>query len=160
MENSKYNQQSFFDDFTIEDTIKLPSKTIKLGTLFSGIGAIEQAFLKLGIKHEIVFACDNGEREINQSREEIENLLKDVPEEQREETIEKMYLSKGENFMETSYKANYNIANDRFFQDIRFLHGNKYEKDIDIIVGGSPCQAFSYTRQSCLRSFLYLPMLF
>ena len=47
------------------------NRKIKLGTLFSGIGAIEQAFLKLNIDHEIVFACDNGEREIKESREEI-----------------------------------------------------------------------------------------
>jgi DNA (cytosine-5)-methyltransferase 1 len=34
---------------------------IRLGTLFSGIGAIEQALLRLGVNHQIVFACDNGE---------------------------------------------------------------------------------------------------
>ena len=44
---------------------------IRLGTLFSGIGAIEQAFLKLNIEHEIVFACDNGERELEYTKEEI-----------------------------------------------------------------------------------------
>lgn len=37
---------------------------IRLGTLFSGIGAIEQALLRLGIAHRIVFACDNGEIEL------------------------------------------------------------------------------------------------
>ena len=35
---------------------------ITLATTFSGIGAIEQAFLKENIAHKIVFACDNGER--------------------------------------------------------------------------------------------------
>ena len=34
---------------------------IKLATVFSGIGAIEWAFKRLDIPHEIVFACDNGE---------------------------------------------------------------------------------------------------
>lgn len=37
---------------------------IRLGTLFSGIGAIEQALLRLGEAHQIVFACDNGELEL------------------------------------------------------------------------------------------------
>lgn len=37
---------------------------IRLGTLFSGIGAIEQALLRLGEEHEFVFACDNGEIEL------------------------------------------------------------------------------------------------
>lgn len=35
---------------------------LKLATVFSGIGAIEQALLRTHIKHEIVFACDNGEQ--------------------------------------------------------------------------------------------------
>jgi len=38
------------------DNIK---KEIKVATLFSGIGAVEQAFERLEIKHKIVFACDN-----------------------------------------------------------------------------------------------------
>lgn len=37
---------------------------IRLGTLFSGIGAIEQALLRLGEANQIVFACDNGELEL------------------------------------------------------------------------------------------------
>ena len=39
--------------------LKKPKKTIKLGSLFSGIGAIEQAFQRLGYKYEIKFASDN-----------------------------------------------------------------------------------------------------
>ncbi|MBO7594593.1 MAG: DNA (cytosine-5-)-methyltransferase [Salinivirgaceae bacterium] len=38
--------------------------SIKLGTLFSGIGAIEHALSKLGVNHKIAFACDNGELEL------------------------------------------------------------------------------------------------
>ena len=136
-------QLSLFPDEYIEEQITIPDRKIRLGTLFSGIGAIEQTFLKMGINHEIVFACDNGERELKQTKEQIERILDDVPQEQREETIAELYLSKGENFMETSYKANYEIAADRFFQDIRFLHGDSFNVDMDIIVGGSPCQAFS-----------------
>ncbi|MGL6131659.1 MAG: hypothetical protein ACRCZ9_08625, partial [Fusobacteriaceae bacterium] len=33
---------------------------LKIATIFSGIGAIEQAAIRLGIDHKIVFACDNG----------------------------------------------------------------------------------------------------
>ena len=38
---------------------------MKLATVFSGIGAIEQSLRRLGIDHEIVFACDNGDVELN-----------------------------------------------------------------------------------------------
>ncbi len=37
---------------------------IRLATVFSGIGAIEHAFDRMGIEHKIVFACDNGDIEI------------------------------------------------------------------------------------------------
>lgn len=36
-----------------------PDNTIRLGTVFSGIGAIEHAFQRLKLKCDIVFACDN-----------------------------------------------------------------------------------------------------
>lgn len=35
-----------------------PKATVTIGTLFSGIGAIEHAFQRLGIKHKIAFAGD------------------------------------------------------------------------------------------------------
>ena len=38
-------------------------KKIRLATTFSGIGAIEFAFKRLHLNHEIVFACDNGDIE-------------------------------------------------------------------------------------------------
>ena len=36
-------------------------KKIRLATVFSGIGAIEQAFIQKELDSEIVFACDNGD---------------------------------------------------------------------------------------------------
>ena len=40
------------------------NKNIRLATLFSGIGAIEQALIKMKLPHKVVFACDNGEIEL------------------------------------------------------------------------------------------------
>lgn len=37
---------------------------IRLATAFSGIGAIEHALDRMGLKHQIVFACDNGDVDI------------------------------------------------------------------------------------------------
>lgn len=34
-------------------------KTIRIATLFSGIGAVEQAFERMKLKYKIIFACDN-----------------------------------------------------------------------------------------------------
>lgn len=41
-----------------ELTFAYPERTIRLGTVFSGIGAIEHAFQRLGLKHQIMFAGD------------------------------------------------------------------------------------------------------
>lgn len=40
---------------------------LKLGTVFSGIGAVEHALDRLKIPYEIEFACDNGERRLKTS---------------------------------------------------------------------------------------------
>lgn len=42
----------------------MSKKKLNVGTLFSGIGAFEHALKQLSVPHEILFACDNGEREL------------------------------------------------------------------------------------------------
>lgn len=53
---------------------------LKLATVFSGIGAIEHALDRMQIEHEIVFACDNGdvELEIPQVRIDIDSMEKEL----------------------------------------------------------------------------------
>lgn len=81
--------------------------SIKVGSLFSGIGAFEQALKQLGIPHKIVFAGDIDE------------------------------------FCKQSYFANYDISEDRWHKDIKDFDASVYKDKIDLLVGGSPCQAFS-----------------
>ena len=42
-----------------------------------------------------------------------------------------------------SYFANYNIAEENWFSDIREFDATKYKGEVDFLVGGAPCQAFS-----------------
>lgn len=51
---------------------------LRVGTVFSGIGAFEQALLKRKIDHEIVFACDTGERYIDIDTNEIKKKVADL----------------------------------------------------------------------------------
>ena len=44
-----------------------------------------------------------------------------------------------------AYKANNNIDSEHFHRDVRDLDGHQYRGQVDVIVGGSPCQSFSIT---------------
>ena len=61
-------QLDFLDEIVPQAAkiVRLNSNGVKrkfaLATVFSGIGAIEQAFLRKHIEHEIIFACDNGDQ--------------------------------------------------------------------------------------------------
>ncbi|UKI51892.1 MAG: hypothetical protein L6V79_06970 [Clostridium sp.] len=41
---------------------------LRIATVFSGIGAVEQALKQLHQPYKILFACDNGERYLKKSR--------------------------------------------------------------------------------------------
>ena len=58
---------------------------LKIATVFSGIGAAEQALKQLNIPHKIVFACDNGERYLNESVDDINKLIQSKPKSKKEQ---------------------------------------------------------------------------
>lgn len=117
---------------------------IKLGTAFSGIGAIEHALDRLEIPHTIEFACDNGERKLKSSIEEISSAVEGMSDAEKNAYITALYEKEcGVNQVEKTYRANFKIHNDLFYQDVRLLDGKKFEGKIDLFVGGSPCQSFS-----------------
>lgn len=84
-----------------------PNVHIRLATVFSGIGAIEQALKRLNLNHSIVFANDI------------------------------------DNFVKKSYLANYELDEKNWHSDITTFDATPYKNQVDILVGGSPCQAFS-----------------
>ena len=198
-----------------------PEKILRIGTVFSGIGAFEHALKQLDIKHEVLFACDNGERELpltygnlyhltnglkedelyrycedyiskigvkHDYRETETSLLfeiasnrrsgnDDIPvilkfrkegrkslvehkliltQEQiieltpgqsmkeREKFVNALYDKMGvHNYVKDAYFANYEIEEQQWHEDIRFLDATAFEGKLDIMVGGSPCQSFS-----------------
>lgn len=119
-------------------------KSINIGTVFSGIGAPEQALIKMGFQPNILFACDNGEIEIPQSVEEINTKIRNMGSDKKNEFVKGLYkATKKTNYVKQSYFANYDIQEKDWYEDIRFLDGSIYKNKIDLLVGGSPCQSFS-----------------
>lgn len=119
---------------------------IKLATVFSGIGSVEFALRRLGIESEIIFACDNGEREIDYDKDiEFETIKKLKTPLEKKEYVDKLYDSKTRkhNFVKDTYLNNYQIDEGLYFQDICLLDGTDFEGKVDLFVGGSPCQSFS-----------------
>lgn len=84
-----------------------PDGIVRLGTSFSGIGAVEHALMRLGINTEIKFAGD------------IDPYCK------------------------KAYFANYKITEEQWHTDVHEFDASKYKGEIDLFVGGAPCQAFS-----------------
>ena len=117
---------------------------LKLATVFSGIGAIESALDYLKREHSLVFACDNGERELDYSYDEIDKMVKNKNEINKQLIINKLYDETGKpNYVKESYFANYKIDENKWYEDIKYLNGKLYKNMVDLFVGGSPCQSFS-----------------
>ena len=59
--------------------------------------------------------------------------------------VDELYASQStkQNYVKKSYLANYDINEDDFHLDIKLLDGTDYRDQVDLFVGGSPCQSFS-----------------
>jgi DNA (cytosine-5)-methyltransferase 1 len=138
---------------------------MKLATVFSGIGAIEESLRQLNIPFETVFACDNGERELEF---DIDDIIQMNPYgvENINKYVNELYNQlKKPNYVKATYLTNHKNENMTWYEDIRFIDGHKYRDKIDLLVGGSPCQSFSIigkrgglndTRGSLLLEFIKL----
>ena len=122
------------------------NKKIRLGTVFSGIGSIEFALKRTGIAHDIVFACDNGDRNIEYEKEyEFRKIKRLKTFEEKKMYVDDLYnlKTRKHNFVKDTYLANYDIDESRWYEDVSLLDGTDFRDEVDLLVGGSPCQSFS-----------------
>ena len=63
----------------------------------------------------------------------------------RKEYVDSLYAGQEKrNKVKQSYMANYDLDDDHFHWNVAFLDGKQYEAQVDLFVGGSPCQSFSF----------------
>lgn len=64
--------------------------------------------------------------------------------EEKKKYIDNLYEGRAsQNKVRQSYMANYNIDEKDFHWNVSFLDGTQYKNQVDLFVGGSPCQSFS-----------------
>lgn len=75
----------------------------------------------------------------------IHNDLKELKDyKEKKKYVDALYASKAEqNKVKKSYLANYKINENDFHWNVSFLDGKQYTNEVDLFVGGSPCQSFS-----------------
>ena len=62
----------------------------------------------------------------------------------RKEYVDSLYAGQEKrNKVRQSYMANYHLDEDDFHWNVAFLNGKQYQGQVDLFVGGSPCQSFS-----------------
>lgn len=92
---------------------------LRIATVFSGIGAVEQALKQLHQPYKILFACDNGERYLKIPYEDVCKIIDGCTKEEREEKVRMLYdLTKKENLVKKSYIANYGDSLEDWYEDI------------------------------------------
>ena len=63
---------------------------------------------------------------------------------EKKEYVDNLYKgNEKRNKVKTSYMANYRCDEDHFHWDVTFVDGHQYRNEVDLFVGGSPCQSFS-----------------
>ncbi len=88
---------------------------------------------RLGMLHEKIHTL-----EINETLSRLDSY------DEKKAYIDSLYAGKdSQNKVKTSYMANYDLDDRHFYWNVSFLDGAEYKDQVDLFVGGSPCQSFS-----------------
>lgn len=157
--NSKFEQikisEKILNDFSKDNSLKQLDETkIKSTDDLDWMSALEEIDLVINIydkdnfkkiQKDVKEVCEY----LGMLHERINTLkihkeLNKLDYKDRKKYVDNLYASKEEqNKVKKSYMANYNISEDNFHWNVSFLDGKQYKDQVDLFVGGSPCQSFS-----------------
>ena len=107
-------------------------------------------FLELNNGKKIIKNVRNLSQRVGQLHGKIKSLhhldvLKKIEDySEKKKYIDELYKGhEKRNKVKISYMENYDCPKDHFHWDVTFLDGTQYRNQVDLFVGGSPCQSFS-----------------
>lgn len=115
--------KKLFDKVSSTKIINTKSVLKEVKELIAQLSMLDEKIETLHIHSELKKITDYGERKTY-----VDNLYKG---------------KEKSNFVKQSYFANYDITEDRFHWNVSFIDGTQYTDQVDLFVGGSPCQSFS-----------------
>lgn len=118
------------DYSSLEDTNELTVNEPQLNMFFAEQNWVEKKFTNPEAKIRLA-TMFSGIGSIEHALERL-NLKHEI-----------VFACDNDKHVKDSYFANYEISNDSWYNDVYKINGEKYKGQIDILVGGSPCQSFS-----------------
>ena len=144
MEISKINIQSEEDKLYKDELNLILSKTNEEVEMYKKMDLQNSSENKINIKiKDICQRTGMLHEKINSFRilKELSTLKTWT---EKKNLVDSLYKGKEEsNKVKKTYMANYDLDSKDFHWNVSFLDGNQYKDDVDLFVGGSPCQSFS-----------------
>lgn len=121
---------------------------------------VEKGVDEIPFNNELVYDClFNGGDTITGKYELVKGCLdiilenKGITERKAiEDYISGLYDEKGINYVKEAFFTNYDINEEDWHTDIRFMDATPYKGQVDLYVGGSPCQSYSRSgKRLCLE---------
>lgn len=144
-----FNKDHCFNDFESSLTKDMNSDDIIWNNIFTEIKEVNSYFEKNKGKRILRMINDICER-TSMLHEKINSfhILKELSQikgyKEKKAYIDDLYAEKkSKNKVKESYMANYILDEENYHWNISFLDGKQYENQVDLFVGGSPCQSFS-----------------
>ena len=145
-----YKKDNSLDDF-VNNTVFVSSDGINWKVVVNDIYELYERLEKDNGKKIIRRVQDLSQR-TGQLHEKINYLKvqKDLTDlgnnwKARKAYVDKLYQGlERRNKVKQSYMANYSLSEENFHWNVAFLDGRQYEGQVDLFVGGSPCQSFSF----------------
>ena len=144
-----FKRENSLDDLGKEDVNFVSKYDIDWSQISKSLKNMRD-FLEENMGRKIINSVRNLSQRVSQLYGKIDSLyhLAEINKiesySQKKEYVDNIYKDhKNRNRVKTSYMANYECDEEHFHWDVTFIDGHQYRNQVDLFVGGSPCQSFS-----------------